>query len=84
MAADKHIKFINSDDGTEISTTNLKVALPNGYSFFIESEPGREGSAVFFIPGGNPEDPVFQTFSIEPGASNLFSVNVVQFARRSE
>lgn len=33
------IKFINSDDGTEISATNIKVFLPNNFGFVIKSEP---------------------------------------------
>lgn len=78
------IKFINSDDGTEISAKNIKVVLPNNASFVIESEPGREGSVVFIIPRGSPEDETFSIFSIEPGGGNLFSVNVVEFARRTD
>lgn len=77
------IKFINKDDGTDIFATSIEVVLPNNYSFTIDSEPGREGSASFIMPGGSPEDKTLRIFSIEPGASNLFSVNVVEIAHRS-
>ena len=78
------IKFINNDDGTEISATSIRVVLPDNASFLIESEPGREGSVVFIMPWGSLEDKTFHTFSIEPGGGNLFSVNVIEFARRTD
>ncbi|WP_345828329.1 hypothetical protein AAGR22_15250 [Erwinia sp. HDF1-3R] len=78
------IKFINCDDGNEILAKNIKVVLPNNASFVIESEPGREGSVVFIMPWGSPEDQTFSIFSIEPGGANLFSVNVVELARRTD
>lgn len=76
------IKFINDDDGTEISAKNIRVVLPGNTSFMIESEPGREGSAVFITSWGKPEDEKFSIFSIEPGGANLFSVKVVEIIRR--
>ena len=69
------IRFFNADDGSEIFVTKLKIVLPNDESFFTDTTPGREGSIVFFTPV-NQTDPDVKTFTIEPGASNLFSVNV--------
>lgn len=78
------IKFINGDDGTEISAKNIQVVLPNNTGFVIDSEPGREGSAVFIMPWGGPQDDTSSIFSIEPGGGNLFSVNVIEYQRYTD
>lgn len=75
---------MNEDDGTPLPASALRVVLPDGNWFRLESWPGREGSAVFTIPAGTPEAPRGEGFAIEPGAANLFSVRVVRLARPGE
>lgn len=87
MSGDKNlppIRFVNGDDGTEIAANSLKVILPNNESFLIETIAGREGAAIFHIPHENPDNPEVRIFSIEPGAANLFSVNIVRSPRLPE
>lgn len=78
------IRFINGDDDSEISATCIRVVLPNNFSFEIDSDPGRGGAAVFTFSPGFRDDSTFRYFSIEPGASNLFSVNVDEAIRCTE
>lgn len=78
------IRFFNAGDGTEISVSSLRVVLPSNLSFNIDAEPGRGHSAVFTFAPGHPGDEIFRYFSIEPGASNFFSVNITEAQRRKD
>jgi hypothetical protein len=70
------ITFIHGDNGTNIAATSLQIILPNGAHFVIQSVPRSDGAAVFMIPAGYPGDRGAERFMIEPGACNLFTVNV--------
>lgn len=70
------IRFINDDDGTEISASSIRVELPNNLSFLMHSLPGNEQAVVFSIPDVELGGHSIRIFSILPGASNLFSVRI--------
>lgn len=76
------LRFFHGDDGTEIAAGSIRIELPDGRSFSLDALPGRDGAAVFHIPGLKPDEPVIRAFVIEPGASNLFAVRVVEWPRR--
>ncbi|MDI6539873.1 hypothetical protein QMA77_23450 [Pantoea ananatis] len=83
-SCEQHVRFFNGDDDTLIEASRLKVSLPNGEFFSIETRPGRHGSAILIIPNNRSDDSELCVFSINPGASNLFSVNVVRVRQDSD
>lgn len=73
---------VTAEGAREIHADSIRITLPGGATFQVEAEPGHRGSAVFTLPASRKQDGDFQTFTIEPGAANLFSVNVVAMERR--
>ena len=67
-----------TSEGRRIETDSLRVVLPDGESFQIDAESGREGAAVLHLDPGTPEQPSLRLFSIEPGAANLISLRVLK------
>lgn len=76
--AEQAIRFFDAGTGAEMGSAGITVVLPDGNRFTVESRPGRDGAAVFFIPEDALQSGGISLFSIDPGASNLFSVRVVR------
>ena len=81
MPEDKKIRVFDAEKNIELEVRSLGFMLPGGASFVMDTEPGRDGSAVFLIPGEEMTEDRVEAFSLEPGAINVFAVNVRRVGR---